>query len=371
MAICFLLNVPLPRAYPLPALRNNSLFDEINNTEETERARKVLSEITTDEQKDIFQVLESKVGFDLVVKWINKYPNLNRDENVEEIKDFLEFLKNPDNRKGDFITEAFRRFPVINKMQEDFKEAFIDLSKPVPAAVAKEELFRKFIKGPIVADVGCGWNVLGREILINNPHVKKVIGCDLEEQMKRELPKGVSFRLMENPLNIPIEDDLANSVILSFVLHHIEVDTEQFLKEVKRVLSADGYVFVLEDTFSSFILPEYDDNELSNLFFALRDSGKRLLCLEFIDWFNHNFINRSRAPLVPGNYKSIEDWEEIFQRSGFRIVESRHFGFFAIGSKNPVNRGFFVLGKEIRKETQTKASSFEYLLTLKTIKDKL
>jgi len=241
----------------------------------------------------------------------------------------------------------------------------------VPAAVAKEELFRKFIKGPIVADVGCGWNVLGREILINNPHVKKVIGCDLEEQMKRELPKGVSFRLMENPLNIPIEDDLANSVILSFVLHHIEVDTEQFLKEVKRVLSADGYVFVLEDTFSSFILPEYDDNELSNLFFALRDSGKRLLCLEFIDWFNHNFINRSRAPLVPGNYKSIEDWEEIFQRSGFRIVESRHFGFFAIGSKNPVNRGFFVLGKEIRKETQTKASSFEYLLTLKTIKDKL
>jgi len=297
-------------------------------------------------RRDIFEILTDNYDFDLVTKWINEYPNNDREENIEDIKKFLEFLRNPDNREGDFVNKAFGDFEIIRKLHEEFDREFIDLSKPIPVAVFRENFLRNYIKGPIVADVGCGWNILGGEIIANNSYVREVIGCDLEEQRKRKLPKGVSFRLMEDPSVIPIETNSVDTVILSFTLHHIDVPIERYLHEVRRILKPGGNVLILEESFSSLIAPEYNQGKLTNLFLNLRSDKKKFLFLHFIDWFIHNFINKSRRPLVPGNNKTMEEWEEIFKVAGFKVLENRYLGFHRLGGRHPINRGFFVLEPE-------------------------
>jgi len=86
------------------------------------------------------------------------------------------------------------------------------------------------------------------------------------------------------------------------------------------------------------------------MFFDLPGRNERLSFLWFADWFNHNFINRSRQPLVPGNYRTMEEWEHIFNRIGFKVLKKEHLGFASIGSLHPVNRGFFVLEKVNSKD---------------------
>ncbi|MFA5351651.1 MAG: hypothetical protein WC357_10060, partial [Candidatus Omnitrophota bacterium] len=118
----------------------------------------------------------------------------------------------------------------------------------------------------------------------------------------------------------------------------------RFILEVKRILRRGGRVVILEDIFSNALKPQ-KENVLLNLFFILISDSEKVSFLWFVDWFIHNFINKSRQPLVLGNYKTLEKWNGIFEKAGFIIKKTVHLGLMELGSRNPVNRGLIVLEK--------------------------
>ena len=319
---------------------------------------------------DLFGILKSESGRALVVEWINKYPNNENKVNRAQIQQFIDYINNPTNRSENFIEEIRMRFPMLELMRESYDVVYANRARPPPSVTGREQLFREYISGPIVADVGCGWNNLGGEIINNNPNVKQVIGVDIENQVKGILPNGVTFKQMPSPLSIPLPDKSVDTVILSFVLHHLEVDTIEFMREINRILKPGGKVIVLEDTFTHIIKPR-NTSLLTNTFFNLSSDEERLSFLWFVDWFIHNFVNKSRQALVPGNYKTIEVWKDIFNKTGFRADVVTHLGFEQIGSRNPVNRGLLILQKETSIDENELSSQILSAIESPTDYDKL
>ncbi|MDP8212098.1 MAG: methyltransferase domain-containing protein [Candidatus Zapsychrus exili] len=341
------LEVALGSQYPvsLTSIGDNDWIAKSGQVSSAEFVVKEFTSSADNVQKpevSLFRILHTEAGRELVTHWICKYPNSNGDKNPIKVKRVVEYLSDADHRTANFMTELSGLFPILNTMRQSYDNYYSNLAKSPLTAIKKTLYIKEYIEGPIVADMGCGWNILGREILQNNPKVSRVIGVDIEKQAKARLPEQVEFRQMSEPSVIPIAEGAVNTAILSFTLHHLSVNTLNFLKEVRRILPVNGKVIVLEDGFSNTIQPESTD-VLSDMFFRLPSDEDRFSFLWFVDWFIHNFVNRSREPLVPGNYKTLESWKKDFKMAGFRVIEDRHLGFERIGSRNPVNRLLLVL----------------------------
>jgi len=299
-----------------------------------------------------FRILSSDIGRELVVQWVKSYPNEGREENYNAISEVIEFLSNPKNTQGDFVSRAIQRFPIINNLHQRFKDALQKPTIELPACVEKEAVLREFIQGPTFINIGAGLDLLGERSVKVNSKVSQAIGIDIEEQRKTPYPPGVSFKRMTDPSVMPLGNNVADTAAMTFVLHHVDVDRKKYLEEVKRIIRPGGRLVVLEDTFSHELPVEYVDEvskaksqKISESFSELKNDEERLSFLHFIDWFTHNFVNRSRAPLVPGNYEPMEVWKSIFEEAGFKVIHQQYLGFSAMGSRNPASRGLFVLEK--------------------------
>lgn len=317
------------------------------------------------------RLLESQAGFDLALEWLFTYPNAERTSTREDLAAILTAFKATGAFESIDPQEVFERFPQLGVMHEAYRRVTqANQTVPpydLPAVKGKEGFLRPWVQGPNLLNVGSGQSLFEERSLRENPRVQHAIGVDIEAQRSREfqIPAGktAEFRLMQDPVTIPVEDGWADTLILTFVLHHVDVDREAFLNELKRVLKPGGRILVMEDTFSSLlpVVPAPGETsaaaeDLFRQFDALPSVEEKIAFLHFADWFVHHFVNRSRAPLVPGNYETMANWQQIFENAGFHVSEARNLGLAKLGSRNPVPRGMFVLEKKDRSELRAGAS---------------
>lgn len=116
--------------------------------------------------------------------------------------------------------------------------------------------------------------------------------CDVTEFGNRV--QGLPFLRMEDPLTLPAEDDAYDSVLLLFVLHHIErwEDQERLVREAARV--ARRRVVIMEDT------PLSRTDRVFNVAW---------------DWL----LNLRHGVPKPFTFRDVEGWREVFGRAGLRV----------------------------------------------------
>ncbi len=165
------------------------------------------------------------------------------------------------------------------------------------------------LESPQILDVGCGTGRTANKIaklLKNGGHLT---GIDIYDKMA--IPGNSLYRVQKNAriegvsdkttfqygsvTNIPFDDEKFDMVNASSVLHevHEEGGVEKSLKEIKRVLKPNGY----------FMIGEWNRSSWQLILFM------GILCFAF---------------------KSKKYWDEIFRKSGFKILHHNNKNGFNI-----------------------------------------
>ncbi|MDD5218381.1 MAG: class I SAM-dependent methyltransferase [Candidatus Omnitrophica bacterium] len=146
-------------------------------------------------------------------------------------------------------------------------------------------LFERYLEKPsTILDIGGGWGFYD-EPLRKRGHSPTVV--DVVKPGYQKAPV-----MIYDGNRIPFEDKSFDASLLITVLHHCP-DPEEVLREAKRVTR--NTLIVVEDIYH---------HALGRSWCVLRD---RIYNMEF---FGH-----------PCNFKSAQQWMEIFGRHGFRVVE--------------------------------------------------
>ncbi len=202
-------------------------------------------------------------------------------------------------------------------------------------------LFQRFVEGPLVADIGCGSGDLSEAIIQNIPSVRKIIATDIKEYHKITNPL-IEFKPQLQPDKIPIDSNVVDTAILIYVLHHVEERYQKnLLKELHRILKKGGKVIILEDTYSNTLQPEYG-RKLLKKFLKFDDKRKKEV-LAFSDWLCNKVFEKLNIAM-PYTFKSMEEWEDYFNKAEFYVKHKQFLGTLKNGlSLSP--KGFFVLEK--------------------------
>lgn len=288
-------------------------------------------------------ILQDQKGFETAAAWLRTYPGAGLTNGGQEVEQLLKCIKNRPEVLNQQPNGLDKEFSLLRRMRQAYEDCYFNGCRDIPAtAREKAALFRPYIEGPRVLDIGCGWNILGQALRELKGNSLEILGLDIQEQNSPLSNGGASFRLMRNPAIIPLPTAYANTAILSFVLHHLQVNCVEYLREVRRVLAPSAKLLILEDSFSeNEDAPQQD--YLALLFHDLSSDKKRMSFLAFADAFVHRFINQSRMHISIGRYYSMEDWHSLFSLAGFEVIKKEYLGFAALGSRNPVSRAFFVL----------------------------
>ena len=157
------------------------------------------------------------------------------------------------------------------------------------------ELIKNHLTGEKILDLGAGNGLLALEI--KNNLKKDVILVDVVDYNYTDLP----MLLYQQDNKIPLADDEADTTLLYAVLHHTS-NPEHVLVEAmrvtkKRLVIMEGYC-------------ENDNVRVTNSFF---------------DWF-YNRVVGDEDINVPLNFLPVKGWEQILNKYGFEVVETKDLG---------------------------------------------
>ena len=217
-------------------------------------------------------------------------------------------------------------------LAEIYKKRYKIEGKP---KVYMELLGKHLPEGTTVVDIGCGNNFLAECIAENKKNVE-AIGVDIIPYGQR-VPTSVKaeFRQQMPGKKIPIDDGTVDVVILSSMIHHIDLNSiKPFLDDVRRILKDDGKILVIEDAYSETIKPTYNPDELTEKFLAI-DPKNRNKALQVIDWTGGVLIPGDIGMYHPYHLKSIEEWEKTFNENSYSVKEKEFIGFKGFFHLNP------------------------------------
>ena len=194
-----------------------------------------------------------------------------------------------------------------------FKKNFLfNYVRNAPLALAMERSMeceimsgQEFVR-PIL-DIGCGDGLFAYILFDESLDV----GIDLNHQeLERTRELGIYGELIEcDGSHIPKESGLFNTIFSNSVLEHIP-DLQPVLTEAYRLLGSGGrfYVTIPTDKFDTYTV----------CYQLLSRLGLRAMAEAYRRFFNRFWKHF--------HFHAREDWEHIFERSGFEVLAVREYG---------------------------------------------
>lgn len=178
---------------------------------------------------------------------------------------------------------------VWNKLHKDFSinnkpkyDDWLDEFKDIIDNVSSE-----------IIDLGCG--VTGNNTLYLLEKGKRVLSCDFAEEALKVVDQieGSKTLLFDMLDEFPFEDNYTDLIIADLSLHYFsDKDTKRIIKEIKRVLKPNGYLFFRVNSINSTEYKEIISKgilEKEKHFFFYNNMDKRFFDEEDIRFFFKDF----------------------------------------------------------------------------------
>ena len=205
-------------------------------------------------------------------------------------------------------------------------------------------------QGALIVDLGAGNNVFGA-VIAENLSAVEVVGVDIMDYHEDRGIPNLKYFKQTSPIEIPsqIKDASVDVLTMNAVLHHVSSElVPELMKEIMRVLKPGGRVILIEDTYSPK-LPFLDnsDDDLNQRFLDLVGKHGDQFAKDFFafnDWYANILVHKWDGMATPYEFKSIEEWQELFNQSGFSSSSSSNLGFPKEGFHKP-GLGIMVFNK--------------------------
>lgn len=147
--------------------------------------------------------------------------------------------------------------------------------------------------------------------------------CDVLD-WRSDTTKELPFYLLEDN-NIPAKNNEFDTVVLMYVLHHIDpVNLPKVLSEVRRVTKKN--IIVVEDTFGVSRAHLKNHCRISNSFVSL-PTDDQLSMIAFRDYLRNIVMYGVKEMNMPFEFKTVDEWEICFAKNGLVIDDTNIVGF--------------------------------------------
>jgi len=206
-------------------------------------------------------------------------------------------------------------------------------------------------------DVGCGRGCLSGQIL-KQGFANKVVGIDQanfesewRERTIESSTANLSFAMVPiDGLRIWLEtQQLFDTFLMCYVLHHSnEYWTVRTLLDIQQAMTKKSRLIIVEDSFFSTAEAKHDPFHIVPLWISLCSTSKIYTTTSayhiqtVLDFVAVQFLANFNEVDMSCNYKTSEDWIEMFKKLNFNICTSEYIGF-PNNRDIDVPQSFFVL----------------------------
>lgn len=222
---------------------------------------------------------------------------------------------------GHLVREVFRKGDPgfwFNQIYQTYKHGY----KPQQ----RFKNLQPWLVGKKVLDTGCGDGLTSRELHKNGYQVYLTDVLDYRAPESRQFP----FVRMEDPQALPYTDQRFDTGIVMAVLHHM--DEEDLLPVLSDLHQLCGRLIIEEDCYqvTGSAVPRLEHVLQKDPFlreFVSLSIEDQLRYLMFVDFFANAITQGILEMEIPFNFRTVSEWQTLFEQQGFRVVETLMLGF--------------------------------------------
>ena len=288
-----------------------------------------LKSINEQNKINLREALGNQKVTDFVEKFRKESYSANCLGHEEEIKAILEeafrlLIQNKDDEEKFELAVKKITYQLFQKQNEDFW--FNRIYRDYKTDIKPEKTFNLLkdrLNGKRILDIGSGGGYLALKLFKAGYEVLTTDVLDYRVKEAKMLP----FKRMSG-VQIPYPDKSADTVLLFDVLHHIAGEEQpSMLRELKRVatraiIEEDVYDLPDEASFKEVIEKLELLKEFNSL--EVKDQFQVLILLDYVS----NALCQGLPQMnFPFNFRTVLEWQELFRKERFRIIEMKLLGF--------------------------------------------
>jgi len=232
------------------------------------------------------------------------------------------------------INKVRTKFPSITNMDSlDCTRKLVEWREKKVKNLSKK--LNKYIVGEIIADIGGRNDDFVKQLISINKSIKNAYITDIDLFSVESKNHKIDFIVQQSNTKLPFIKNSVDTIILSMVLHHLKsTHQKNLIKNAISSLIKNGRIVLIEDSYPISSNPKNLSRNINTFLNFNKDEKQKIL--SFYDWFGNRLMrNRDETPLFY-NYKTMEEWKELFEHFGVRQIKAEF-----IGDIEPENFCFF------------------------------
>lgn len=220
----------------------------------------------------------------------------------------------------------FENFQKKHKKELE-KVRIIDFFQKTVPPYFRKQVIPHIPKSKTILDLGCGTGIMAH-LLEKSGKFEEILGIEINEYPEWKNFKSDKVKLKvvkENAFENFLRKTKPDTIVLTWVLHHMTLEEqERYLKKIYSLLDKVTIV-ALEDSFSTELKPEEDRGVFDS--FKNLSLEEKYSIMSILDWLANRIIGLKEDMPIPFAYRTLESWQKLCERIGFRVIEKRYIGF--------------------------------------------
>ncbi len=194
------------------------------------------------------------------------------------------------------------------------------------------EYFSKYVVKEIpdvgkIVDLGCGTGIMAK--LLSQRKNTQIIGVDVMTypDWGKYKSDNLDFRIVKEE-NFPefIKKEKPEALALTWTLHHMSFpEQENYIKYLSENLRSGTILAILEDAYSEELEPE-NGKDINEAFMKWPIEARKEIMTVY-DWIASRILTRRKSMPVTFSYRTLEQWQEAFEKLNFIIEKKKFIGF--------------------------------------------